>query len=189
MEVNEAILQRRSIRKFLRIPVKREDIIKLVNLARMAPSGMNLQPLKYAIVNREPMVQEVFAHTRWAGYLQGKGSPGMEERPAAFILVLCDPGIRKDFAELDAGAAIQSMLLGAVSMGLSACWLGSIDRKMILEIAGITGEFELIAAVAVGYGAMNSVAEDARGDDIRYYQDGDGVLRVPKRTLDEILLP
>ncbi|HCF49499.1 MAG TPA: nitroreductase, partial [Syntrophomonas sp.] len=44
MDVREAILKRRSIRKFKEIPVEQEKIAQLLDAARLAPSGSNRQP-------------------------------------------------------------------------------------------------------------------------------------------------
>ncbi|MBS3736528.1 nitroreductase family protein, partial [Candidatus Bipolaricaulota bacterium] len=51
MEVSEAIRSRRSVRKFRDQRVPRKDLIELVDYARLAPSGMNKQPLEFVIVD------------------------------------------------------------------------------------------------------------------------------------------
>ncbi|MFO7636326.1 MAG: nitroreductase family protein [Clostridia bacterium] len=187
MDVFDAAYARRSIRRFKRTQVPRDMLVKLVDCARLAPSGMNRQPLKYVIVDEPEQAADVFSHTRWAGYLKGRGSPSMEQRPPAFILVLNDTSIAKDGFLLDAGAAIQTILLGACVMGLDTCWLGAVDREEIGEIIGLDNLFEIISVVAVGYGDMVSLQEESQGD-IRYYLDEEGQLHVPKRKLAEILL-
>jgi len=186
MECFESITGRRSIRKFSRKLVPTEDLKELVKLGGLAASGMNVQPIKYIIATREK-ADSIFPHTRWAGYLKGKGSPLFEERPAAFILVLNDKNLRTSGYELDAGAAIQNILLGAHSMGLGTCWLGAIDYEKISEITDIGDKYKLISAIAVGYPAQTSISEPAGGD-IKYYLDNEQVLHVPKRGLDEIIL-
>lgn len=187
MDCIKAIEERRSIRKFKRMPVPEELLRKMVKCGSMAASGMNMQPVKYVIAASDEKVAEIFKHTRWAGYLKGEGSPSYEERPGAFILVFNDRSIRKSGYELDAGAAVQNMLLAACSEGLATCWLGAIDRDEICKIAGTDEKYELISAVAVGYPAQKSVAEPSKGD-IKYYLDEQKALHVPKRTLDEVIL-
>ncbi len=187
MECFKTIMGRRSIRKFERKEVRLEELKELVKYGGMAASGMNVQPIKYIIVSSDEKASEIFPYTRWAGYLKGKGSPSFEERPAAFILVLNDNNLRKSGYELDAGAAVQNILLAAHSMGLGACWLGAIDYDKISEITKINSEYKLISAIAVGYPAQISISEPSKGD-IRYYLDDEDVLHVPKRRLDEIIL-
>lgn len=187
MKCLKAIYERRSIRKFKRESIPIEILKKIVECGSMAASGSNKQPLKYIIVNSNEKTSQVFKHTRWAGYLKGKGSPSFKERPAAFILVYNDNDIRNDGYQLDAGAAIQNILLSAYAHGLATCWLGSIDRKEICEIVASDDKYELISAVAVGYPDQISVTEQNKGD-IKYYLDKQGVLHVPKRGEDEIIL-
>jgi nitroreductase len=52
MEVFEAILKRRSIRKYLDKPIEKEKIIKILEAARWAPSGGNRQPWRFIIVKK-----------------------------------------------------------------------------------------------------------------------------------------
>ena len=51
MSSYELILTRRSIRQFKPDPVSRDILEKLVNSARLAPSGANLQPLEFVVVD------------------------------------------------------------------------------------------------------------------------------------------
>lgn len=186
MDCIESILNRRSIRKFQRKTVPIEKLKEIVKCGSMAASGMNVQPIKYIIATGN-MADKIFPHTRWAGYLKGEGSPLFVERPVAFILVLNDSELRKSGYELDAGAAVQNILVAAHAEGIGTCWLGAIDYEEISELAGIDGRYKLISVVAVGYPAQISNSEMSLGD-IKYYLDDEAVLHVPKRSLDEIIL-
>lgn len=186
MNCIRAIEERRSIRKFSRREINIDTLREVIRCGSLAASGMNVQPIKYVIATGEK-ADEIFPHTRWAGYLKGKGSPVFEERPYAFILVLNDNSLRKNGYELDAGAAVQNILLAACSMGLGTCWLGAIDYEEISDIAGIPDGYTLISAIAIGYPAQKSISEPSKGD-IKYYLDEEGILHVPKRNPDEIIL-
>ncbi|MBN2852124.1 MAG: nitroreductase family protein [Clostridia bacterium] len=187
MNIKDIIYERRTIRKFTDRKVSDSDLNYLIDLARMAPSGSNMQPLKYAIVNQEDNVQKVFKLTKWAGYLKGKGSPDETERPTAFIIVLNDEEIRKEGYELDAGASIQNILLGATEKGIGTAWLGAIDRDEIRNILEIPMRFRIISAIALGYANYKTVIEEEKGD-IKYYLDNDDVLHIPKRKNSDIIV-
>jgi nitroreductase len=60
MDVREAILKRRSIRKFKEIPVEQEKIAQLLDAARLAPSGSNRQPWRFLVLE-EPKIRELVA--------------------------------------------------------------------------------------------------------------------------------
>ncbi|EWG97913.1 nitroreductase [Halomonas sp. BC04] len=55
MHVDDAILSRRSVRRFLPIPVPRETLEHLLHVARQAPSGSNIQPWQVHVVSGEPL--------------------------------------------------------------------------------------------------------------------------------------
>ncbi len=187
MSVYELILKRRTIRKFRQDRIDRKILEKLVNAARFAPSGANLQPLKYVIVDEPEKVDAVFKHVRWAGYIAPEGNPREGETPVAYIIILNDPDIRKTGYELDAGAAAQNIMLTALEEGIGSCWLGSIDRDDIRRILNIPEKYVINTAIALGYPAESPVAEEENGS-IKYYKDENGTLHVPKRKLEDIIL-
>jgi len=59
MEVLDTIQTRRSIRKFTGKPVKRKDLLKILNAARMAPSGANFQPWHFIVVKNKKIIKEM----------------------------------------------------------------------------------------------------------------------------------
>ena len=62
--VEEAIVSRRSIRAFLPTPVPRETVERILDAARFAPSGSNMQPWKVRVVTgaaKDRLVQAVMA--------------------------------------------------------------------------------------------------------------------------------
>ena len=187
MTVYEAAIQRRTIRKFKQQPVSRKLLEKYVDAARMAPSGSNMQPLKYIIVDEPAKVSQVFAHVKWAGYIAPAGDPQEGERPVAYIVILVDTDIKKAGYELDAGAAAQNIFLTALEDGIGTCWMGAIDREKIKDELKIPDKYIINTVVALGYMAESPVAEEIK-DSVKYYKDSNGVLHVPKRTLKEVLV-
>ncbi len=187
MDVYQAIYKRRTVRKFLQKEIKREVLEKLIDAARFAPSGANLQPIKYRIVNERDEVGKVFEQVKWAGYIAPDGTPGENERPVAFIIILADTQIRKTGYELDIGAAAQSIFLAGMQEGIGSCWMGAIDRDKIRETLNIPENLIISTAIALGYPAEEPIAEEGTGS-IKYYKDDKGKLRVPKRGLKEIII-
>ncbi|WP_027718194.1 nitroreductase family protein [Desulfovirgula thermocuniculi] len=59
MELKEVLLRRRSIRRFRPDPVPEEYIMELLEAARLAPSGTNLQPWRFVIVESREMRQRL----------------------------------------------------------------------------------------------------------------------------------
>lgn len=184
MSVYELILKRRTIRKFEQKPVEPEKIIKMVNAARLAPSGANLQPLKFIAVTSSEICDRVFPLTKYAGYLKD-GAPKDGEKPMAYIVVLVDENIRKDGAGEDAGAAIENMILTGLEDGISACWVANVNRQELKKILEIDEHLEVNSVIALGY-PMQQSEEAAFKGDVKYYLDEEARLHVPKRSMEEI---
>lgn len=187
MSVYDLILKRRTIRKFKQEPIPVDVLRKLVDAARLAPSAANLQPIKYIIVNSTDVVEAVFKHVKWAAYIAPAGNPGENEKPVAFIVMLADTEIRKSGYELDIGAAAQSIFLAALEEGIGTCWMGAINRDEIRAILSIPERYIIDTVIALGYPAESPVAEDENGS-VKYYKDENGVLHVPKRKLEDVII-
>ncbi|MBQ2932758.1 MAG: nitroreductase family protein [Clostridia bacterium] len=187
MEVSEALLKRRTIRRFTQEKLDEKELEKLLEYARLAAYPSNMQPLKFAIITKPELLEKVFPNTKWAGYLPETGTPKDGERPVAYIAVLGDKSIKQSF-EVEAGAAVTSMMLGAFDMGIASCWLGAIDRKKLMQLFNLPEEkFDLLYLLALGYPAQKSDICEAK-DNIKYFELPDGQISVPKRSLDEITI-
>lgn len=188
MNVSEAIYKRRSIRRFSPQPIDKDVLYELVMAARVAPQAANIQPLQYMIVHQKQLLEPVFECTRWAGYLENYAPrPGF--RPTAYIVVLVNEELKKAGNDTDAGAAVENMLLMAVEKGLGSCWIGSVDREKLSALLGVPEACKIHSVIALGYAAEDPVWEDKEGDSIRYYLDEEHRLHVPKRRMNEIIVP
>lgn len=187
MDVKTALLQRRTIRKFTQEPLSKQDLLDLVEYARIAAYPANLQPLKFAIISEKELCAKVFENTKWAGYLPD-GTPKENERPTAFIAVLGDTEIKNSF-EVEAGAAVTSMMLGALDKGIASCWIGALNKKNIMKELHLDEEkYSLLYVLALGYPAQESQVCDMCDNNVKYFIDENNKLNVPKRSMDEILL-
>ncbi len=188
MNVYDAIQNRRSIRKFTQEPIERETLVKLVDCARLAAYPINLQPLKFKIIDDGSLLQQVFPCTRWAGFLQN-GTPKEDERPTAFILILGDKNIKanSDF-QVENGAAGATITLAATGEGIATCWLGAINRERLRTALSIPDDLTILDMIALGYPAQKSQAVSMKDGDYKYYLGEDDVLQVPKRSIEEILV-
>ena len=187
MSAYDVILNRRTIRKFKQQDIELDLLKKLINAARFAPSANNIQPLKYKLVHNKEQVKAVFEHVRWAGYIAPTGNPGEGEKPVAYIVILADTDIRSSGYELDVGAAAQSIFIAAQEEGIGTCWMGAIDRDKIKQLLNIPEKYILNTVIALGYVGETPVSEDECGS-VKYYKDDKGVLHVPKRKLEDIII-
>lgn len=187
--IRDLVVRSRSIRRFHQeVRVPRETLVELVDLARHAPSGANLQPLKYVLVADAALCAKVFPSLAWAGYLKEWPGPGEGERPAAYIVLLGDKRI-KPVIEHDTGIAVQTMLLGVAERGLGGCIIQTVQRRELRLVLEIPEDFEILLVLALGTPKETVVLEPLGPEgDVKYWRDAEGVHHVPKRALDDIIL-
>jgi nitroreductase len=186
-----ALVQKnRSCRRFYQEVAIGHDTLKaLVDLARCSASAANLQPLKYLLSCEPDRNGLIFKHLAWAAYLKDWQGPPEGERPSAYIIVLGDRTIAKSFG-CDHGIASQTILLGATEKGLGGCMIGAVRRRKLREALGIAKHLEILLVLALGKPKEIVVLEDLGPDrDVKYWRDSQDVHHVPKRSLDEIIVP
>ncbi|QGY38609.1 nitroreductase family protein [Pseudodesulfovibrio cashew] len=146
--VFQALLSRRSIRKYTDEPVSREEIAAILEAGRWAPSGLNNQPWRFLVVTRDDPRHEKLAEcTKYSHIVRAS---------AACICVLLEKEAMynemKDHQ--GAGACIQNMLLAIHALDLGAVWLGQIvnDQAASLGALGLDeATYELQAVLALGH--------------------------------------
>lgn len=187
--LRELIIKNRSYRRFFE-----EERIELtmlkewVDLARNSAASANLQPLKYLLSCDPAKNNLIFPHLAWAGYLKDWPGPVEGERPSAYIVILGDLTIVKDFG-CDHGIAAQSILLGAVEKGFGGCIIGSIQREEIRKRLNIPDQYRILLVLAIGKPREEVIIEElGTGGSIKYWRNEAGVHHVPKRPLEEIVL-
>lgn len=183
----ELINRRRTVRRFRPDKVARDELLTLIDWARLAPSAANKQPLVFVAVDEPELVGKVFSGLKFGAYLGAAGQPQPGHEPTGYIII----AVRNDFggpeAVRDVGAAAMSICLGAVAFGLGACWLRSADRKMIGRELKLPDWIEVDSVIALGYPDSAPVTEVMTGDDdIKYWRDDQSVHHVPKRSLKEV---
>jgi nitroreductase len=187
--LRDLVLRNRSYRRFdASYPIQHETLVELVGLARCTPSATNRQPLKYILSADQKTNDRIFPCLAWAAYLKDWKGPAPGERPTAYIVILIDDTLTKDWW-CDDGIAAQTILLGAVEKGLGGCIIGSINKERLQQELAIPEHLNIRLVVALGKPAERVVLEDLEpGGDFRYWRDAEGVHHVPKRTLAELIV-
>ena len=189
MELEQALKERRTVRKFSQEPLNDGILRSLIDAARLASCARNDQRLRYAVVRTPEKVKALFPLTAWAGAVAPRRNPvpGVSA-PTAFIAVLGKTSeAQSALLQADCGAAIQTLQLAAWGRGVGCCWMGAIDRKAIHELLELPEELSILYVVALGYMAERPVSEDV--DDpaqVKYYLDDGDLLHVPKLSVDAL---
>lgn len=156
MDALEAILTRRSIRKYLKKSISDALIKVLLEAGMSAPSASNLKPWHFVVLTERTILNEI---PKFHPY-----SEMLKEAPLA-ILVCGDLGIQKQegYAVQDCSAAAQNILLAAHAKGLGAVWLGIYPREQrisgIRKLLGLPQRVLPISLIALGYPGESKAQE------------------------------
>lgn len=188
--LKELLLQNRSYRRFDEsFVIESETLRDLVELARLTPSSVNWQPLRFALINDKETNAKIFENLAWAGLLKEWKGPSEGERPAAYIIILCDNAVAKNM-KTDVGIVAQTMMLGAAEKGLGGCMIGSVNRENVYEILNIDNErYSIDLVLALGKPAETvKIVDLSENGSTNYYRDANGVHYVPKRSVDDLII-
>lgn len=187
MDLKQLLTANRSYRRFRQEKrIAPGTLRELVSLARLVPSGRNLQPLKFVTVHAPDECESVFPCLAWAGYLKD-GAPKAGERPSAYIVICNDRRLTAE-SKRDQGIVAQTLMLGSAERGLGGCIIAAIRKEELAGVLSLPDNLEPVLVLALGYPCEKVVLTEAGPDGIQYYRDAEGVHYVPKRPLDEILL-
>ncbi len=147
MDALNAILTRRSIRKYTSKPVSDETITQLLKAAMAAPTAGN-QPWHFVVI-RDRAILEAF--TTVHPHAQ------MLKQTQAAISISGDPnaGHLEERWILDCAAATENILIAANALGLGACWVGiyPVEARILKlrELLGIPEHLVPLSMVALGH--------------------------------------
>lgn len=157
--VIQAIMNRRSIRKYLDKPVEHEKLEVIADCAINAPSGSNRQPWQVRIIENQELLAKINAVFMKDNAAQVKRDKSFKNlfRNAPNIIIICTP--TKGGGEIDAGMLGQNIMLAAQSLGLGTCCLGGVVRfvssnpktEFFRNELNIPVDYSINYIIAIGY--------------------------------------
>jgi nitroreductase len=149
MKVLDVIQKRRSVRKYKKDPIPEKTLRRVLEAARLAPSGKNIQPWKFIIV-KDKVLKEKLAQA-------SAGQFFMAEAPV--IIVGCGfpdncyahMGRYMKSWSVDVTIALEHLILQAQEEGLGTCWIGSFEEDEVKAILNIPENVKVLALTPLGY--------------------------------------
>jgi nitroreductase len=138
----EIIKSRRSIRNFLEKPVPSDLFSSLLEAARWAPSGSNMQPWVFVAVREKDNIRKIKMF-----------SPGLGGVPTALIILCSDGAIKESTAIMDISMAAQNVMLTAIDKGLGSCCVHSFDQKALQALLSLPSHIMPELIISLGYPA------------------------------------
>jgi nitroreductase len=148
LPVLKAIYERRSVRQFLDATVSRDCVLEALKAAGWAPSGLNNQPWRFAIIQDAEYKESLAALTRYSATIKSA---------ALLVVVFLDKDASYDRTKdcQAIGACLQNLLLSFHSMDLGGVLIGEIlkNADRVVRTLQLPERLELMAVVAVGHPA------------------------------------
>jgi nitroreductase len=166
MDTWDAIRARRNVRRYADRPIAPEDLDRILEAGRRAPSSMNRQRWDFVVATERAQLEELAGLSRWAGHVGGAA--------AAVALVtpdVDDPDARESL-EFDLGQAAMSMMLAAADLGIGSCHGAVGDQDEARRLLGHPPTHRCDLLLSMGYPAGRPLAP---------------IRRPNRRSLDEVV--
>lgn len=168
MQLDEVINNRKTIRKYKNIEIKKEDITEIINSARLAPSAKNRQPWRFYVLNEEQKNRIVTMMYEWDKsnrdiHTSIKGSAN-QMKEASKVIIIYSPIYKSKNKKthykkpdyLSLGAAIENMALKCVDLGMGSCWCCDtlyIEEEINQYLNIPSSDYEQISSFMIGFPA------------------------------------
>ena len=150
VKIMEAILSRRSIRKYTNQSVPEQTIKELLEAAMSAPSAGNQQPWQFVVIKERKILDEIPKFHPFSQML----------REAQLAILVCgDLELEKNkgYWVQDCSAATENILIAATAKGLGAVWLGIYPREKrvagVKKLLGLPQHIIPLSLISIGYPA------------------------------------
>lgn len=159
MDFLDLVKARYSVRDYVQKEIEQSKLDYVMECVRLAPSAVNYQPWKFAIVaDPERLAALKTAYPReWI-------------QTAPCIIVACADHTQswhrkadnKDHADIDLSIAIEHLCLAAAEQGLGTCWVCNFDVPVCREVMQLPEQFEPVALIPIGYPAVQALPDKKR---------------------------
>ncbi len=155
MDAMEAILSRRSIRKYTDQKISDELIGEILKAAMSAPSANNLQPWHFVIISERQILDRIPEFHPYSSMLYF----------APLAIAVCgDAELQSAFWVQDCSAASENILLAAHAKGLGAVWLAIYPREQrvqgLRKLLGLPENIIPLSLISLGYPAAKKPPEN-----------------------------
>ncbi|MFC1479856.1 nitroreductase family protein [Candidatus Omnitrophota bacterium] len=166
----QLVKSRRSIRKYDKRLINREDLESCVEAARYAPSACNSQPWKFIIID-DPLKKKLVTQNVFSGSYKMNT---FARTASAFIAIISEKTklpawiggkLRNtDFKRIDIGIASEHIVLQAEDLGIGTCILGWFNERKLKKILSVPRAKKIDLIIALGYPTQQELPKKALKD-------------------------
>jgi len=151
MDIYETIKNRTSVRSYQSTPIEEEKLTRILDAARLAPSGKNGQPWTFIVVRDQETREKLVPACKDQKFIA----------QAPVVIVACGKeelayqqmGGYWNSLPVDIGISLEHLMLAAVSEGLGTCWIGAFLEEEVRKILAVPADEKIVAMTPVGYPA------------------------------------
>lgn len=166
MDFQDLTKARYSVRAYKPDPVEDEELQKVLDAARLAPTAANRQPFRLIVIRTAGREEEL-------GRIYGRS--WFVQAP----LVICACGVEsegwtrmdgKPYVDVDVAIMMDHLILAAADLGLGTCWIAAFDPAAAREVLGLPAGIEPVIFTPLGYPADKLSAKKRKelADIVRY---------------------
>lgn len=171
MNVYEAILARRSVRRYISQPVEPDVVRLLIEAAIHAPSAFHGEPWAFFVINDDDALEQLsdqakplfLNEARRLGQKRSSRCLEAFEDPefnifynAGTLIVICGD-TSSPYSAADSWLAAENLMLAACAMGLGSCVVGcavpALNEPVTKQRLGVPEKYAAVAPIIVGYPA------------------------------------
>ena len=192
MDFAQVVARRRMVRRYRDDPVEPAVLARVLQVAIRGPSAGWSQGVRFVAVTDPGTRAGIAERCGEPEHLRRGFQPWLSTAPVHVVVTVREDDYRRRYAEadkrgsrgpdawrvpywwVDAGAALQLLLLAAVDEGLAAGFLDIADPDGIRELLGIPADVALVGLVTLGHPAPDRASSSLRrgrrpaGEVIRY---------------------
>jgi nitroreductase len=140
MDAMTAIRNRRSIRKYQSKEIPNDVLLKVLEAARLAPSGGNKQPFQLIVVT-DPEKKKGLVPLC-------KNQQFVGEAP---VLIAGVDDMQQKWSRVDLSIALDHLSLAALDFGLGTCWVGAFDPERLAAYLEVPAGKVITVCMSLGY--------------------------------------
>jgi len=159
METWDAIRARRNVRQYTDRPIARQDLERVLEAGRRAPSSGNWQPWNFVVVTgREQLIE--------LAKVWDRGGRHIAQSAATIALVAREPEdeMHRDWLMYDFGQATANMMLAAADLGIGSGHSAVGDQRQAQRVLGFPDGYLALFLIGLGYPADRPLRPLARPD-------------------------
>lgn len=170
MDFLELAKKRYSVRKYQSKKVEEEKLMRILEAARVAPTGANIQPQRILVIKEKEGLEKL------------SKTANVYNAPVAIVACVDHkaawkrPLDKKDISDIDISIVTTHMMLEAAEQGLGSVWICYFDPEVIKKEFNLPEGVEPVNILAIGYAEGEAASPDRHDkarkplEDIVFYE-------------------